>query len=303
MREAARGRDWDIKQKFLQPSVHARNFRYNRVTVATKDTGAEAATSAATDYAFLLVHITRGFYMPYTFGSLNLLTAIALLFLALAPGARGQDLGPLDKALNAAGYRLYNPPRENWGPGFVFSGDVANGKITNVREICPNLYADLEAPRSVAVILPDYDANDSFSFGVAVNFLKGLLGLNVDVDKVQRERSISVKWKNLSETSYADIDKWLESGEPRPIAKLCRLAIEDLKARKQFDDRIFVMVRAVAPKRSSLTFRKPYRLTPARQWRLGSKVRQEPKERWKLRIKLSLKQKGSCSSVTRLSSN
>jgi hypothetical protein len=174
-------------------------------------------------------------------------SVIAILFFIPAPGARAQDLGPLDKALRAAGYRLYNPPRENWGPGFVFSGDVVNGKITNVREICPNLYADLEAPRSAAVILPDFDANDSFSFGVAVNFLKGLLGLNVDVDKIQREQSISVKWKNLSEASYADMDKWLDSGEPRPIAKRCRIAIEDLRAKKQFDDRIFIIVRAVAP--------------------------------------------------------
>lgn len=44
-------------------------------------------------------------------------------------GASSQDLAPLEQALSNSGYKLYNPPRENWGPGFVFAGDVTNGKI------------------------------------------------------------------------------------------------------------------------------------------------------------------------------
>jgi hypothetical protein len=53
--------------------------------------------------------------------------------------AHSQDLQPLDKALRSVGYQMYSPPRENWGPGFVFSGDIVQGRITNVREICPNI--------------------------------------------------------------------------------------------------------------------------------------------------------------------
>lgn len=165
----------------------------------------------------------------------------------LASPAQAQSLGPLEQAIRAAGYQLYNPPRENWGPGFVFTGEVVSGRIKNPREICPNLYADVEAPRSTKVLFPDFQASDSFSFGLAIKFIKGILGLDVDVGKVESERKISVKWQNLQETSYSDVDKWLESGEARPIASRCRAAIEDLKGKDQFKDRVFVIVRAVAP--------------------------------------------------------
>jgi hypothetical protein len=162
-----------------------------------------------------------------------------------APSA--QDLRPLEAALRDAGYQLYNPPRANWGPGFVFAGDVIRGRITNVEEICPNLYADIEAPQGAAVILPNYSAKDSFTFGLALRFLKGLIGAEADLGEVEREKSIDVKWQNLRETSYTLMDQWLEKGEPRPISKLCRLAIDDLKAKDRFNDRVFVIVRAVAP--------------------------------------------------------
>jgi len=82
---------------------------------------------------------------------------------------------------------------------------------------------------------------------MAVKFLKGFLGLNVDLEKVESERKISVKWNNLREASYADMDKWLETGEARPIVARCRAAIEDLKGKDQFKDKVFVIVRAVAP--------------------------------------------------------
>jgi hypothetical protein len=43
------------------------------------------------------------------------------------------------------------------------------------------------------------------------------------------------------------MDKWLESGEPRPVATRRQAAIEDLKLKNRFKDRLFVIVRAVAP--------------------------------------------------------
>src|SRR5262249_45841020 len=166
---------------------------------------------------------------------------------ALPTIAAGQDLAFLEKALREAGYQLYNPPRANWGPGFVFRGDVVNSRIKNVEEICPNLYTDLGPPEGTAIVLPNFRAEDGFSFGLAIQFLRGLVGGRVDLGTIERERKAEVRWQNLQEMSYPRIVNWLESGEPRPIPSRCHLAIEDLKVRNQFKDRVFVIVRAVAP--------------------------------------------------------
>jgi hypothetical protein len=164
--------------------------------------------------------------------------------LASAGAAAAQDLGPLKKALGE--YQPYDPPRANWGPGFVFTGEVAQGRLSKIEEVCPNLYADLEAPQSAAIALPDYNTGEGLSFAASLRFLKGLLGLNVDIDKLAGERMIDVKWQNLREYSYTGMDKWLESGEARPVARRCRLAIDELKAKNRFKDRVFVIVRAIA---------------------------------------------------------
>jgi hypothetical protein len=162
-------------------------------------------------------------------------------------GAKAQDLSALEKALNAVGYQLYNPPRANWGPGFVFAGDIVQGRITNVREICPNLYGEIQAPQSTDILLPNYSAKDKISFGAALRFLRGAIGLNFDLEKVEQEHSVEVKWQNIRETSYTEMDKWLADGKLKPIPIQCRRAIESLQGHDAFSDRVFVIVRAVAP--------------------------------------------------------
>jgi hypothetical protein len=165
-----------------------------------------------------------------------------------------QTLDQLDRALQSAGYQRYNPPRANWGPGFVFAGDIDNGRIRNVEEICPNLYDDVAEPQSTNIVLANYSANDSFSLSLAITFLRGLLGGKAKLVPLEKEDSVQVQWENIRELSYSRMHQWLESGEPRPIAKRCRLAIEDLKAKGLFKDRIFVIMRAVAPERLTYDF-------------------------------------------------
>ena len=172
---------------------------------------------------------------------------LALMLVAMA-GIRcavAQDLAALEKLLHAAGYQLYNPARADWGPGFVFAGDVVNGRISNVEEICPNLYSNMSL-KGAAVVLANYKADDSFSFGVALNFLKNILGDKLDIGGMAQDK-VDVSWKNMREMSYTHMDQWLETGEPRPVAARCRAAIEDLKLKNRFKDRIFVITRAVAP--------------------------------------------------------
>lgn len=177
--------------------------------------------------------------------------ALLLLVIVVLSGvvlvAAAQDLTVLQRTLQANGYQLYVPPRANWGPGFVFAGDVVNGKMKNVEPVCSSLYEDVGLPESTAVILPDFKAEDKFSFSLAIEFLRGLFGGKVDLGAVERDRKAEVRWHNVQEMSYPKMIAWLENGEPRPITKPCRAAIEDLKTKKQFKDRVFVIVRAVAP--------------------------------------------------------
>jgi hypothetical protein len=166
-----------------------------------------------------------------------------LLVTRLPPIASAQNALP-KQALGE--YHPYDPPRANWGPGFVFSGDVRGGRISNVKEVCPNLYADTEAPQDTPIAFADYNASEGLSFAASLRLLKGLFGLNFDIDQIARERTVDVKWQNVREHSYTAMDQWLESGQPRPIAARCRLAIDDIKAKNQFADRIFVIFRAAA---------------------------------------------------------
>lgn len=174
-------------------------------------------------------------------------TFFALILGHASDSAEAQELSALEKALNNAGYQLYNPPRSNWGPGFVFSGDILNGRITNVKEVCPNLYGDADAPQSAAILFPNYTAKDKLNFGAALHFLRGLFGLDFDLNAVDRERTVEVKWQNIRETSYSEMDRWLADGAIKPIPIQCRRAIENLQGRNAFAGRVFVIVRAVAP--------------------------------------------------------
>lgn len=182
-------------------------------------------------------------------GSAALILAISGVWFLWMPtsAAFAQNI---EEVLQANGYQMYNPPRGNWGPGFVFAGDVIDNKISNVREVCPNLYGDLDAPNKTKVVLANHKVEDSFSLSVAFNYLKRVTGFannDADLVSIEGKRAAEVTWGDINELSYSDMDKWLETGEARPIAKRCRAAIDDLKAKNRFKDHVFVIVRAVAP--------------------------------------------------------
>jgi hypothetical protein len=82
--------------------------------------------------------------------------------------------------------------------------------------------------------------------GFFFRLLKSSFGLDFDVDKAEREQSIRIRWDRLREASYTEMDKWLKTGEPRPVALRCKRAIEDLLAKGEPSNRIFIMARAVA---------------------------------------------------------
>jgi len=140
----------------------------------------------------------------------------------------------------------------------VFAGDVAGGRLSNVEELCPNLCGDFEALRGSEIILPDYKADERISLRASISFLKSIVGpgAEVDIPGVEQEQKLDVRWQNVREFSYTSADQWLATGEPRPIEKRCRSAIDDLKVKNRFKDRVFVITRAVAPESVSYDFKR-----------------------------------------------
>jgi len=163
------------------------------------------------------------------------------------------DVGPLGDSLQ--GYALYEPVRTNWGPGFVFTGEVKNGKIKNVEEICPSLYG--ESPVTEAgVFLPDYSGASNTDINIGLSMLESVIGKDntakINLAKYKDNKSVVVKWSSINEVSIPRSMGWMESGEPRKIKKQCFSVIEDLKARGEFEGRTFIITRAI--KASSIDY-------------------------------------------------
>jgi hypothetical protein len=167
----------------------------------------------------------------------------------LSSMAEAQNLSQLEQSLESNGYHLYKPLRSNWGPGFVFSGDISGRGIGGPVEICPNVYADLTAPNQSKILLPNYKAEDRLSLRVALDYLKKITGFandDADLARIEQQRTADITWGDIRELSYTDMDKYLLSGEPRPIQRRCQAAINDLKLRNRFEGRVFVISRSLA---------------------------------------------------------
>jgi hypothetical protein len=111
-----------------------------------------------------------------------------------------RSVSRLEQSLRSAGYHLYNPIRSNWGPGFVFSGDVSNGRIVRIDEICPNLYADATAPNQSKILLPNYKTEDNSSLRIALDYLKKASGFandDADLARIEQQRTADITWGNI----------------------------------------------------------------------------------------------------------
>lgn len=147
-------------------------------------------------------------------------------------------------------YALYYPIRENWGPGFVFSGDIVDGKIQNVEEICSNLYGDEQISDSSSIFLANYSGKDEKSLDIGVQLLKRVAGeknaATLNLADIKSVDDVDISWGDLRETSYARAEQWLKKGEPRPVEGRCESAIDDLKAKGKFIGRVFIITRALS---------------------------------------------------------
>ncbi|MGU3559418.1 hypothetical protein [Methylobacterium radiotolerans] len=150
--------------------------------------------------------------------------------------------------MEAAGYRPYIPPRANWGPGFVFTGTIRDGKISDVEEVCSNIYGQKIRAKSNSVLLPAYKEDNRVAISGLIEILKGALrsrSINAGA-AFDQGKTTEIRVSDAKEYSYTDEDKWIKEGVARPIAPRCLAAINDLKLKGKFDGRTFIIARAVA---------------------------------------------------------
>lgn len=159
----------------------------------------------------------------------------------------------LEKLAKDAGYRLYQPPRENWGPGTVFLGRVSGGKLKVERAICPSMFKTV-APVSAGVLLPDYSGTSDTDISLGISLLEKVVGptntANLQAG-YRAPRNVTIKWGPIAEEAYFASSVYTSSGQTADVDAGCRAAIADVRARGRLKN-LFVIDRAL--KVASLTY-------------------------------------------------
>ena len=143
----------------------------------------------------------------------------------------------------------FNPARSDWGPGFVFEGDVIDGVIRNISPICENILGD--SPFTEANIkLANYTVESDSEFKVSIEFLKNLIkeenSAKLDLSSIRNKEDATIIWSDTKNQYYRLEDIFLNSGEPRPIPVKCISAINLLKDRGKYEKRVFIILSTIS---------------------------------------------------------
>ena len=151
-----------------------------------------------------------------------------------------------------AGFEPYTPFRSNWGPGFLYTGD-----LSNPNPVCPNVYGnqisfdDLENPD---LVFQDIKQDNENSFSLTIGFLEDLLGdensAKLSLGSVANSNEIDLKWGPVKEYTYYESSAF-EDGKPRPIHIDCLGPLRVRKANGTLEE-VKIITRAMAVK--SLSF-------------------------------------------------
>lgn len=182
----------------------------------------------------------------------HVLATSALCALIISGSAHAQ-VRTLEKIVKDAGYRLYQPPRENWGPGTVFFGRVSGGKLRVDRLLCPGIFRTV-TPSQAAVVLPDYTGTSDTDLSFGISLLEKVVGPDNAASLkggYHAPRNVTVKWGPITEFSYFAASIYTPQGQLADVDPQCRAALRQVRQRGQMD-RVFVIDRAI--NLSSLTY-------------------------------------------------
>lgn len=175
--------------------------------------------------------------------------------------AYGKDLGDLVKD---QGYRLYQPLRENWGPGTVFVGKVSGGKLRVDRAICPRIFSTV-MPSKSHVALPNYSAVSESDLNLGIGLLDKVVGTGNAANLrmgYKAPRNVSVTWGPLEEHAYFAASAFTPSGQIAEIDAACYAAINDLRRRGKLKS-AWVIDRAISTSEMHYTFKRGNESVPS----------------------------------------
>jgi hypothetical protein len=159
----------------------------------------------------------------------------------------------LEGSIRKAGYSPYSPIRSNWGPGFLFTGDIGNPT-----PVCRNLYGEklsFDDLENAEIVFQDIKQSNSSSFDASVDFLSGLIGKDnsakLGLADASRTAKIDISWGDVKEYAYFAEDAF-GNGVARPIDTNCLAALRRLKAAGSLSE-VKMVNRAIAA--TSMTYK------------------------------------------------
>ncbi|RVU38884.1 hypothetical protein EOI86_06355 [Hwanghaeella grinnelliae] len=176
------------------------------------------------------------------------MVATILLFLTGCNGTA--NLSGFEASLNQAGYSIYYPLRENWGPNYVILGDLKDKKLVNVEEICPEGLFEYERSliRNSNVILANYSGHSDRDFSIGASLLEKVFGPSSSAKlgvETKQSSNVKIALTNTSEDSIATSELIFDqTGMTRPIKKQCLARVKQLLDQGNAN-RLFVVVRAI----------------------------------------------------------
>lgn len=177
-----------------------------------------------------------------------------IALLVYPDAALAKDLADVVKDM---GYRIYQPPRENWGPGTVFLGSVSGNKLKVEQAICSNLFSSV-APRSTGVALQDYTSTSNTDLSFGIGLLEKIVGSNNSANLkagYKNPRNVTVKWGNVTEQAYFAADAYKPNGQTADLNPSCRAAINNLRRQGKLK-RLYVIDRAISADSLNYTFKR-----------------------------------------------
>jgi hypothetical protein len=178
---------------------------------------------------------------------------------ALSTIASAQSLKNLERELSSLNpsMRLFNPPRSDWGPGFVFSGQVKKGKMSGVRPVCLFLFDG--NPNTILteseVALSNISSIKSRGFDASVGALSKALGPENAAKlelKNARKSNLKVEWGDVIHRYIAD-ESLFSNGRRVPVRQECRAAIEQ-SATVRPKDSLFIVWSVLQPSALDFSF-------------------------------------------------
>jgi hypothetical protein len=147
------------------------------------------------------------------------------------------------------GFTVYNPPRADRGPGWVFHFVKTFDGKTVPGTVCTSLYPD-ERVVDAKISIPNVKSTDNADVSFGLGLLDGL------IDNVQKAsadlsaksiKTLSINWGDLTARELPEERKFTEEGKRVPIGNACAARLRELRQANQLGT-VFMVQQAVQAK-------------------------------------------------------